>query len=64
MPTFNNDKVYWNAKAFKYKKFRVPNMISETNWQNNEKSRIEKTYKVLNNLKQINNKGQSRKILD
>ena len=47
-PVSNNGKINWDEIAFKYKKSRVPNKISESNWQNNERSRIEKVCEILN----------------
>ena len=47
-PTSNHGRIAWDEIAVKYKKSRVPNKISETNWQNNEKSRIEKACEILN----------------
>lgn len=41
-PTSKNGKISWDEIAIKYKESRVPNKISESNWQNNEKSRIER----------------------
>ncbi len=45
-PTSNHGRIAWDEIAVKYKKSRVPNKISETNWQNNEKSRIEKACEI------------------
>ena len=47
-PTSNNGKIKWDEIAIKYEKSRVPNKISESNWQNNERSRIEKACQILN----------------
>ena len=47
-PVSNNGKINWDEIAFKYKKSRVPNKISESNWQNNERSRIERACEILN----------------
>tara|TARA_Y100001972_G_C7629381_1_gene315853 strand:+ start:240 stop:1463 length:1224 start_codon:yes stop_codon:yes gene_type:complete len=44
----NNGKINWDEIKIKYKKSRVPNKISETNWINNEKVRIERACEILN----------------
>ena len=47
-PISNNGRINWDEIAIKYKRSIVPNKIAEYNWQNNERSRIERACAILN----------------
>ena len=46
-PKQTNGKSNWEEIQIRYKKYRVPNFVTEANFKENEKSRIEKCVAII-----------------